>query len=133
MAVELVVSGSTFEAGKDYIAAITGTDAKFGLAREFCAAPKVGSKSGRTWTRTYRATVSGLYELSSTGKKAAERAYCAVVPGPDGALVRVVIALTTLEEILASGRPVTDLRPVPSVSSPGRYTIRRADQSIRWA
>jgi hypothetical protein len=75
MSVEIVVRGSVFESGKDYVARIVGTHPKYGLDREFLAAAKEASRSGRTWCRRAIVTEPGLYEASSTGRRGPEREY----------------------------------------------------------
>ena len=73
---ELSVHGSIYEQGKAYIARITGLDKKFGVAREFIATRKSSNKSGKAWDLFARVD-DGLYELSETGKRGAERRYVA--------------------------------------------------------
>lgn len=75
--IELTANFSKYEKGKAYIARITGLDRKFGLAREFLAARKTTSRSGATGCYTARVD-DGIYEISHTGKRGAERAYVRV-------------------------------------------------------
>jgi hypothetical protein len=82
--VQIVVRGSVYERGKDYVARILGVDPKYGLAREFLPARKETSRSGRTWTRTVTVTAPGLYEASSTGRHGPEREYYLVEEAESG-------------------------------------------------
>jgi hypothetical protein len=75
MSIEISVRGSVFERGKDYVARIVGTHPKYGLEREFLAAAREASRSGRTWTRRAIVTEPGLYEASSTGRRGPKREY----------------------------------------------------------
>lgn len=65
---EMELSYSVYE-GKTWIARITGTDPKYGLAREFV--PRIGrrsSRSGRTG-HMYYSLDAGTYEVSERGKR----------------------------------------------------------------
>jgi hypothetical protein len=66
--------------GKTWLAEITGTDPRFGLAREFVAATsRSTSRSGRTGTATY-AVRDGLYE-SNEGRRRLGKRYWRVEDG----------------------------------------------------
>lgn len=97
--VTFTANGSSFEQGKSYIARISGTDPKFGLARDFLASKRDGSKSGRTWTQRATVTMPGLYEVSSTGKQGAVRSYFVTLDVPDRGLVALAANQSTAFEL----------------------------------
>lgn len=61
---EITLSWSAYNGGKGWLARVTGTDPKFGLAREFVrAVERHSSRSGATGTSAY-ILGDGLYESS---------------------------------------------------------------------
>lgn len=97
--VTFTARGSSFDQGKSYIARISGTDPKFGLARDFLASKRDSSKSGRTWTNTATVTAPGLYEVSDTGKRGAVRSYYIVLDIPDRGLHPLLAQQATAFEL----------------------------------
>lgn len=120
--------GSVFEQGKDYIARITGTDPKFGLAREFLGSKKDASRNGRTWSRAATVTTPGLYELSSTGKRGAERAYAVVLEHPEEGLVRILASSDSAHELAKDIRQVERLQT--RRKEDGKLTFRGEDGKL---
>lgn len=84
---------------KPWVARITGTDAKYGLSREFYRGTRSRSKSGKTGTITITLD-PGLYNAG--GGKSAIRdlgQFFLICPGLTGSLARVEISAERAREI----------------------------------
>lgn len=117
-----------YDAAKPWIARITGTDAKYGLAREFIPARLERRQA------TAKVTEPGLYETCSTdGRKGAKRSRFYLAIEHEGGLTHIQIRETTLHEILDSGRPVDDLALVPGAGTlEGKLSCRTPDGKLAW-
>ena len=126
-AVTFTVTGSTFESGKPYIARITGTDRKYGLAREFLAANR--TMRGSTIYREAITYTPGLYETVDITRKGPARTYRLVVPAPDGtdALLALHIRPDTAQEIAAK----LPALPLPEYRD-DRWQVRDADGRLMY-
>lgn len=144
--VEMIARADYGQSGQ-YVARITGRDAKFTFAREF-----VGRKTGKR--KEYAEVVTdqvGLYEICDKTRKGKECRYRVAVPGPkDGELVLCKLSLSHAMELatyLDSGYDVEDCLKIetredgyvhvsltdPSAVDPWDYVIgetRKALQSL---
>lgn len=81
---EITVSWSVYNGGKGWLARITGTDPKFGFAREFVHSNGGhSSRSGDTGSTSWMVE-DGLYEVNGRGG----RGYVAVEGGKERAITR---------------------------------------------
>ncbi|MGN2393268.1 hypothetical protein, partial [Pelomicrobium sp. G1] len=116
---------------KPYIARITGRDPKFGFCREFLAAERSASKSGRTASVTAKVTEAGLYEIADTSERGKDKEY-RVVLEVQGQTIECPVSSETTMEIAAAleeGRAVTDLDPE---MRDGRWRLRDTSGALRW-
>ena len=81
---EITVSWSLYNGGKGWLARITGTDPKFGFAREFVHSSDLSSSRSGSTGRTSWLVDDGLYELNGRGG----RGYVAVEGGKERAITR---------------------------------------------
>lgn len=117
-------------ASKPYIAALTGTDPRYGFERSFLAGRHYSSRSGSTGGVEAVVTEPGLYESCDVDGKGKDSRYHLVLDlGGDAGLTAIRIKRDTAIELLKSGRAVTEIAPR---RDEGGWRIRDEAGKLLW-